>query len=638
MANRRRAFTVCGVLAMATATALAQDDYQRFDRFCAETFGASKEPLTYRACGEALTFVDTGLWLHVSETSACVAFQTNLPARTAVEYGPGLPYTERAAGDDRYFYIHVRYLRDLKPDTEYHYRLVATDERGKTVHSADATFRTATPAPVVRVPGDLGKPPFVLDKPKTTYLLTAELTADAAAFEIAADGVTLDLGGHTVVYNNVKQTDPAGNFWAFIRESAVGVRVARRGLKGFRILNGTIRQGAGGNGAEAQLIGYSPILIQGGSGEVAGVTADYYATQLSGIATKWVGACEVHHNVVIDRGSAIKNRHHSTQAIGATASIHHNLIRRARQGGISGPSGSTIFANEVHIDSVCTNSFGIGYYKSRNAECFANRIFGTGYLVIGIGTVSKGVGDIKVHDNFIHLQAVAPDQRWAEYGAQSGAYCTRITWGGENLDYANNVMVTRGRDGGMVRGVWACPEPDITGVVFRDNTVISNFCHVLLGEPYGVGCNAQFINNRFVKVGPDREDYRTIQIGHWNKLCIGHRFIDSTFEGGAGYDAVKFVAEGQREFSVGWTLTVKTAPGATVTIHDAAGKEAFSGIAPADGRLQTPLLAYMHTATGKTMLTPHKLTATKDGRSATATVTMNAPQTVTLPIDPPARP
>src|SRR5690606_12455078 len=99
------------------------------------------------------------------------------------------------------------------------------------------------------------------------------------------------------------------------------------------------------------------------------------------------------------------------------------------------------------------------------------RIFGTGYLAIGIGTVSQGVGDITVARNFIHMQATRPDTRWDEYGAQSGAYGVRVTWGGENIEYADNVLVSRGRDGGMVRGVWFCPTPAIENVRFVRNTI-----------------------------------------------------------------------------------------------------------------------------------------------------------------------
>jgi hypothetical protein len=218
----------------------------------------------------------------------------------------------------------------------------------------------------------------------------------------------------------------------------------------------------------------------------------------------------------------------------------------------------------------------------------------------------------------------------------------------------------------MARGVWYYAKPDIVGTVFRNNviravcqnpkstvrgaivicgdgsgteapslfegnTVISNFCHVLLGEPYGVGSNARFVGNRFVKVGR-RRDYRTINIGYWNKTTAGHRFIDSTFEGGAGYDKVKFEAEGKREFSVGWTLTVKTEPGAKVTIADAAGKEVFSGQAGGDGAVSAAVLQYSHTPDGKTMLTPHTVTAAAAGKTASRKVTVDATKTVELPL------
>jgi hypothetical protein len=248
-------------------------------------------------------------------------------------------------------------------------------------------------------------------------------------------------------------------------------------------------------------------------------------------------------------------------------------------------SGAKINRNEIYVDSCTTNSFAIQFYKTRSNEAIGNRIFGTGYLAIGIGTVSDGVGDIRVASNFIHMQANTPDSRWNEYGAQSGAYCVRVTWGGENIEYAGNVMISRGRDGGMVRGVWFCPAPGITDVSFRrnlikvlaendattkwgaivisgedtpeskpglfeQNTVISNFCNVRLGEEYGAGVNARFIDNTFVREG-DEERYATIVCGHGAFNNAGSVFIDSQFESGAGFDKVRWEGTGRNDFSEG---------------------------------------------------------------------------------------
>jgi len=40
----------------------------------------------------------------------------------------------------------------------------------------------------------------MLDRPGATYLLTRDVTAPRTAFIVKGDGITLDLGGHTVTY------------------------------------------------------------------------------------------------------------------------------------------------------------------------------------------------------------------------------------------------------------------------------------------------------------------------------------------------------------------------------------------------------------------------------------------------------
>jgi len=640
-----------------------EEVYAQFNEFCRLNFGAEKEPLVYEKFGRELRAVDGGDWRHVSERSATIAWQTNLPAKGMVEYGTTPQYGSITPEPERHFYIHVYTLHGLEPATTYHYRTVSVDEQGHRLVSKDMTLTTRPGGHAIELPGEVAGPPYVLDRPGS-YVLTRDVTADGTAIQIMADDVTLDLGGHTVVYDNRPMGPIEGDVWDYFEKSAVGVRVGKRRLTNVRILNGTIRQGAGDDAAQANGVGFNPLVSHSGcTGEIAGLTVEYHGPQVRGLKLSYGPDYDVHHNVITDRGTVVTNRHQGTVAIEATPRVHHNLIKRARHRGIDGISGGKVFHNEIYVDSWATNSFGIGWYKSRRAEGYGNRIFGTGYLVVGIATVSDGVGEIKVHDNLVHLQATAPADRWAEYGDQSGAYCYRITWGGEDIEVYDNLFVTKGRDGGMVRGIWACPEPGITGVVFHDNVikavaenekttlrgaivvcgpgdggpdapmtfrnnlVLSNFCHVLLGENYGSGMNARFLGNRFAKAGPARDDYRAIQIGFWNQPTAGHQFVDSEFEEGTSYDHVKFEGTSERrDFSVGWTLSLATAPGAEVKITDRRGEAVFSGRADEQGRLGVPLMQYVHRPDGKTPLTPHTISLTAAGRTLTRQVEMDRPR------------
>jgi len=640
-----------------------------FDIFCKETFGAEKEPLAYEMFGSDLVFMaePESEWLHVSKTSACVTFETNLPADSYVEYGTTTAYGSRTPARERYYYLHIYHLRDLDADTTYHYRFVAEDERGNMITSDDKTFTTATPANVIYVPGQMGDPPYDLDQTGKTYLLTQDITVDRTAFNILADNVTLDLGGHTVIYN---QEDYQVTH-DYRDTSSMGVRAIDR--TDVRVLNGVIRQGLGYNtGSSDGSLGYSPVTMWNCAGELAGISIDYAGIQVTGFKLDY-SPLVAHHCVILDRGGDVDDRHLAPKAIQTDGPVHHVLVRRQRQIALNAGDDSDYYNNEIYVDSCATNGSGIGFYRNKNCQAYGNRIFGTGYLMIGISAVSSGVEDIMVHDNFVHLYATRPDTRWGEYGAQSGAYCFRITsysWSQpiDNVCFYDNVAATYARDGGMVRGTWftasrpvtdcsfdsnilkaVCHtlDSDIQGcivhvgseqtdsppIVYSNNRLISNFCNARMGEDYyAAGQNAEFYNNTFVKVGPERPDYRTIGVGYGWFMSTGHKFYDSTFEGGAGYDQIRFDGYGERNFSVGWSLIVRTDPGAQVSVKDVNDQTVYTGTADGNGVAATRLLQYLEEPdpTGRTMFTPHTVTVQKGAQSLTEEVTMDDRKTLLM--------
>lgn len=550
-----------------------------FSAFCRETFGAVHEPLTTHLPGDGLKWLDDGAWQHVSENSAVIALETSLPAVSHIEYGATAALGSKTESTDRPYYLHIHRLAGLQPGKAVHYRVVAVDAGGKRLESAVKTITPTKIAGAIYLPNDKQpQPPFRLDQADKIYVLTKDVMAAGTAINVVAPGITVDLNGHTVTYND-GESDNDGNtqkdFGFLATQGTQGVRCGYATRGSTRLLNGVVRQGKAGGG-----YGHVPVLFRGA--EIAGVTIDYYGSQVSGIDGE---VKQTHHNILIDRGSELSNRHQGVQAIGTNGDVHHNLVQRARQRAVNGASNVKIYRNELYVDSCTTNSFGIMFYKSRKCEATDNRIFGRGYLMIGVGTVSEGVGEIKVSRNLIHVQSHKPDDRWAEYGEQSGAYGVRVTWGGENIEYADNVIVSKGRDGGMVRGVWFCPTPKITNVsfkrnlikvlaenddtskwgaivisgentsdakpgLFEENTIWSNFCHVRLGEEYGTGVNARFVNNTFIRVG-NEDRYATVICGYGNFNNEGSVFLDTKLEGGASFDRVKWEGTGRNDFKVG---------------------------------------------------------------------------------------
>lgn len=245
----------------------------------------------------------------------------------------------------------------------------------------------------------------------------------------------------------------------------------------------------------------------------------------------------------------------------------------------------------------------------------------------------------------------------------------------ENIEFYNNTVVVTGSGGSWLRGIITTPRagPDsVKNVVIRDNvvkviaedaetdrayalaacgpdasdpvsgdratnpiiwknnTLISNTCHIRFGDKYSCGWRHHMYGTRFIRAGNDPR-YRMIGCGYWRSDSFGHKLIDSVFEGeGVGYDSVVFDGTGRREFSVGWTLTVKTTPGANMTITDKTGKQVFSGVADAQGAARAALVEYTRNAQGKTLLTPHSVSVETNGRKAEKTLTMARTREMTL--------
>jgi len=435
-------------------------------------------------------------------------------------------------------------------------------------------------------------------------------------------------------------------------------------------------------------------ICGGATEEVAGVTLRYHGPQLSGAVGSTRGS--FHHNVIIDEGTKIINRHAGCSACRATAAkTHHNLVKRCRHRGFDGVSGSEFHHNEIYGDSWDTNAAGVMYYDKQNVKCHDNRFFGSGYMFIGVAVVSKGCRDVEVKDNYIHLTSTKPNLRSREYGGMSNMSGLRFTpYGGsaDDIRFDGNVIAIHSKGGGKLRGLWVCPTPTSRNVSFTNNTVkvvadrnasrnsqcvcvngnagkptppvlyrnnvfISNICNVRLAESYGSSNNHRFVANELVRLGNDPR-YRTIRCGWWVLDTSGNVFIDTVFRGGASFDRVSFEGgpykltgkdarthghlKGERDFSVQWTLEIKTAPGAKIVIKDKSGKEVFSATADRAGRASALLSQFVHKGKGakgegttpsdseKLFFTPHTVTVTKDGRTASRTVTMDKRQELVI--------
>lgn len=657
----------------------APDIYTEFSKFCARHFSAEREEELYGMFGKGLQVQPKSVWKHISESSACVAWETNLPAKTHVEYGTDGTYGLRTREPERPFSLHLHYLRNLRANTTYHYRLVSIDERGNIITGENQTFTTRRMAEAVRIPEEVAGPPYVLDRANATYLVDRDLSTDGAAIFIAASGITLDLGGHALTYDQRRDTRDQG---------ACGVRGhMTRGLdlRQITVVNGTVRQGKGDSSTRRLWHTlYNPIFFKNPKElELAGLTVEYAGEQVIAMALIMGAAnADIHHNVLRDSGRALFNRHTGMDAIafGAQDSrLHHNLIKRTRHRGVKASPRNEIHSNEIYIDSYATNSYGIMYYNPKGAEkldIHHNRIFGTGFHPIGIGS-GHGYREVRIHRNYVQMQGTPPQGRWR--GGQGGGdpanqlhpvNCIRLQRPRDKIEHHDNVFVSKGRGrGALMRGIWLVPGEDsgkylvfrnnriklvaedgqaegyavsaggagdrsrASLVTLKGNTIITNLCHIQFGDNYSHGGRYALSGNRFVRLGDDPR-YRTIRLGWrgWKHETFGHTFLDSEFEGGAAHNSVSFDGQqsGRYDFGVAWTLEIKVNPKAMIAIADGTGEAVFTGEAPAKGIVSVPLVQYTRTRRGRRALTPHTVTARSGGKTATRNVTMDRKRSIDM--------
>ena len=591
------------LLLPASAFAVGEEIYGDFNQFCIDNFGAAHEPLVYDTFGTTPEFVPSGSWLYTSRNSASVAFETNIPTTSYIRFGPTTAYGDSTAVVERPYYLHLHHLTGLQPGQTYHYQLVAIDERDVLLLSGDMTLQTVALSDAIPVPGSLAGPPYVLATPNTTYILTQDIVSDTRAISIKAAGVFLDLNGHTITYDNgpPKVYDSTWNGYLYSDSSTTGIHywIWNPGSSTTTITNGTVRQGVNcGSGSIG--VGFNPVLTAGGQVNVCGIRMDWAGNGVSGLNC-YQGTLSAHHNVVIDKGTVIHNRHEGNKAIWSALisadGVHHNRISRTRHQGIRNNGGGAIADNEVYMDSYDTNSYGIECTQ----DVARNKIFGTGYMATALAwRFEENWADATIRDNFVHMQGVAPTNRSTEYGTYSSVNGVRLTqYGGdsyryENVVYEDNVIVIKTREGcNTARGTELFSDANISDVVFRnnvvkvdvqdaststascivahgtvnapldqlpviyeDNVLLSNSMHVRFGDSYAVGGNHQLRRNTYRRTS-GQTAYHTIQIGYWVCDTFGNRFIDSIVEGGAGLEDNLFVGTGRRDYSVGHSLYIE---------------------------------------------------------------------------------
>ena len=286
-------------------------------------------------------------------------------------------------------------------------------EPGQTVQVSLRAMYPAGPGPFahgvgVRVPGPLHpalpRSTIDIDRPQTldrpgTYRLTRDISAPGTAFTITAQDVTLDLGGHTVVYGDAAGTS-YGVFAQYLPgEGQVIVR------------NGTLRQGA------ARGTACPGVQIRGGHAvRLSGLTVETHGDDTSPIEIfeNPGGTVRVDHCRVSTSTEVVADRHFPGVAaiwlggITQSVEIDHNEITASPQWGIKVQGNQSHGHAWIHHNRVVgtksrvANAYMIGVHKAKS-DVFENELVGESRGIHIDGQDNFG-NDSFVHDNVVRAQ------------------------------------------------------------------------------------------------------------------------------------------------------------------------------------------------------------------------------------------
>ncbi|MFC1614270.1 hypothetical protein ACFL5K_03130 [Gemmatimonadota bacterium] len=331
-------------------------------------------------------------WMHVSETSAVIYWQLgdiSTSANSYLEYGKTESLGSRTEESRKPRWSHLHRLKGLETGSKYYYRMVVVD----TLSSARAeseilSFTPEVKVDAVRLPQAVSGPPYILDQPDTYYLLTQDVTTDGDAFRIAADGVTLDLDGHTVIFGNNTN------------DQVFGVRFINQG-EGI-LCNGHIVQGEkSGDYSCAVRSNSRPFPT-----EIYGITTDVHLKCAYPVNFhSQANSVQIHHNHFYSRVTEIESRHYPGNALlrmyisGGNIQIHDNLLTEGCHRAIllvNESNNVEVYNNDIQHHQQYVNGYAIA--PPPGADIHHNRITSTGR---GAHLTKDG---ISFHDNYLDLK------------------------------------------------------------------------------------------------------------------------------------------------------------------------------------------------------------------------------------------
>jgi hypothetical protein len=165
---------------------------------------------------------------NLTDKSATVVWNTDLDTKGQVQYGTTLNYVgggEESAAGKR----HMIDIKDLEPETRYHYKVLNIDGNGTTVQSGDYTFKTCAlitrPTPIV---GKVYPNPYKLtDAAQMTFALSSATGGSIKIYTLSGKlvkNISVTSGNTDALWNLTNETGNRinGGLYVYIMSDSDG--------------------------------------------------------------------------------------------------------------------------------------------------------------------------------------------------------------------------------------------------------------------------------------------------------------------------------------------------------------------------------------------------------------------------------
>lgn len=300
---------------------------------------------------------------------------------------------------------------------------------------------------------------------------------------------------------------------------------------------------------------------------------------------------EVAYNLFVNKQKVVN---HYSLGAGQASRIHHNRFLPEQGSGILvGGRDSEIYAN----DFVITASPPVNEYARDIYSVSAIRL--TDYNQTSGPDVCVGN---RIHDNRFEITGRRFPSADAQYRPTAhGIYMS--VGGGQNFVYDNEFTIRHlAPPNNCSRGEGAFAffigGSDNGGTYYR-NRITSNVIPVWIANTYGRAGNVTLYGNDFTCTADSGQPaFSPIWLGWWNNRPANVGFYSNRFSGLPFGVAINDDPGFISGYTFGWTLTVRAAPGAAITVVRNGGTTVATGTADAQGQWVTRLAEFEEHGTG----------------------------------------